>query len=303
VHAGLTGPGLKTLPCRYFYDDVGSALFQAISALPEYGLTRADDRVVRACAGELAERMPGAVVAELGSGTGAKTGSILRAFGLAGRPEYLPIDVSCAALSACARDLAGVARVTPIQASYLDGLERAAALRPRGTPMLVLFLGSTIGNFGRDEAEAFLAELRQRLRPGDGLLLGTDLEKDERRMRLAYDDPTLVTAAFNLNLLGRINRELGGDFDLGRFAHHVRYDRGQRRIEMHLRSARAQRVRVVGAAVDVALEKGETIWTESSHKFRLDDIAALARVSGWRTAGQWVDREWPFAETLLTPSP
>ena len=301
VHDGLTRDGQKALPCRYFYDAVGSALFQAISALPEYGLTRADDRVIRGCAGSVAAAVPGAMIAELGSGSGAKTRWLIEACARGSRrPAYFPIDVSATALEGCARDLGKIARVTPLEASYLEGLSQVAARRTR-QPLLVLFLGSTIGNFTAEEAEAFLREVRRRLRPGDALLLGTDLEQHKERMLLAYDDAAGVTAAFNLNLLARINRELGGDFVLREYAHEARYDHARRRIEMHLRARSPQRVRVADAGVDVRIEAGETIWTESSHKFRVEDVARLARVTGFAVAGQWVDREWPFAETLLTP--
>jgi dimethylhistidine N-methyltransferase len=301
VHEGLSRSGQKTLPCRYFYDDVGSALFLAISALSEYGLTRADDRIIREHAGDLAEIVPaGAKVIELGSGSGAKTRSILEAMADGGRPPlYAPIDVSPAALAACVRELSGVAEVEPVQDSYLDGLCRASAARRTGERWLLLFLGSTIGNFQRDQAQRFLADVRRRMLPGDLLLLGTDLEKPEEQMLLAYDDPAGVTAAFNLNLLARINRELGGDFDLRRFVHEARYDRQERRIEMHLRSLTAQRVRIGRAAVDVELERDETIWTESSHKFGLEEVRSIAARAGFSCLEQWVDEEWPFAESLL----
>jgi L-histidine Nalpha-methyltransferase len=297
VHDGLARGGQKTLPCTYFYDTIGSLLFQAICETPEYGLTRADDRIIRAHAREIARR--GATIVELGSGSGAKTRWLLEAAG--GRPRYVPIDVSGSALAACARDLAGLADVSPMEASYLDGLCRATASRSREERFLVLFLGSTIGNFPRDRAAEFLLEVRNRLQPGDALLLGTDLVKPVPRMLAAYDDPSLLTAAFNLNLLARINRELGGNFDLRCFAHEARYDAEERRIEMHLRATAAQQVVVREAVVDVAIDRGETIWTESSHKFRPEDVRSLAREGGWRIEAQWTDREWPFAESLLVP--
>ena len=304
VQEGLARPGQKVLPCRYFYDDVGSALFQAISTLPEYGLTRADDRVVRACAPEVAGALDGAVVAELGSGSGAKTRWLLEAFANGKRrPAYFPIDVSASALYACARELQNLACVNPIQGSYLEGLSRVSQTRPRSQPLLLLFLGSTIGNFSADEAAEFLLHVRSYLEPGDALLLGTDLEQEEDRMLLAYDDPVGVTAAFNLNLLARVNRELEGNFSLREFIHQVRYDRQQRRIEMHLRARRGQRVRIRQAGVDAVIHADETIWTESSHKFRLEDVGRLAHTSGFNIASQWVDAEWPFAETLLSPRP
>jgi len=300
VHTGLTKEGQKTLPCRYFYDDVGTALFQTITLLPEYGLTRADDRIIRASAGELAEllRTPVAVV-ELGSGTGSKTRRILEALSARARVTYYPIDVSLTALQCCRRELSQVAEVVPVEAPYLEGVTRAVSLRKPRERILTLFLGSTIGNFDRSEVAQFLQEVRARLRPGDALLLGTDLEKSESRMTLAYDDPLGVTAAFNLNLLARINRELGGDFVLRDFAHEALYNRSHRRIEMHLRSRRHQEVFIRAAGIAVRFRAGETIWTESSHKFELSEVSSLAAHSGFNCVRQWVDQEWPFAESLL----
>ena len=309
VRAGLLGKGQKTLPCSYFYDAVGTALFQAISLLPEYGLTRADDRIIRLHAVDILDLMPrDLAVVELGSGTGEKTGHVLRSLArrvstLQSRLVYYPIDVSAEALRLCCRELRDAAEVRPLEAAYLEGLDRAAACRQRGQDFLVLFLGSTIGNFPPIEAHRFLAALRTRLRPGDGLLLGTDLEKPEVQLIAAYDDPAGVTAAFNLNLLARINRELGGDFVLSNFSHQARYDRTWRRVEMHLRSRVTQRVRIRAAELVVEIKEGETIWTESSHKFRLREIPALAARSGFHCVAQWVDDEWPFAESLLVPKP
>ena len=298
VRAGLMDAGQKTLPCRYLYDDVGSALFEAITYLPEYGLTRADARVIERYAGELAEHLgPDVVVAELGSGTGSKTRSILQALSPAG---YYPIDVSAAALSKCAQELAALAPVCPIEASYLDGLAQATARRAPGQPMLELFLGSTIGNFEPEGALEFLCGIRQALQQGDALLLGTDLVKPVAQLIEAYDDPAGVTAAFNLNLLGRINRELDGDFNLRQFVHEVRYDAERQRIEMHLRSLANQCVRIAKAGLVVGFAENETIWTESCHKFRPEQIAAMARAGGFRLKQQWIDAEWGFAENLLT---
>ena len=297
VCAGLMRSGQKTLPCRYFYDAVGSALFEAITELPEYGLTRADARVIDAHADEIAAAMRDApLVVELGSGSGSKTRRILRA---TGPVTYCPIDVSPAALAQCAKSLAEIADVVPVEGTYFEGLRAAAGRRRGGTPILLLFLGSTIGNFEPEEADTFLYELRRELVPGDALLLGTDLVKPAARLLAAYDDPTGVTAAFNLNLLGRINRELDGDFDLRRFAHTVRYDQAAQRIEMHLRSLSGQCVQVRQAGLTVRLEPGETIHTESCHKFRLEQVRAMARAGGFRVEAQWTDAEWGFAESLL----
>jgi uncharacterized SAM-dependent methyltransferase len=164
----------------------------------------------------------------------------------------------------------------------------------------VLFLGSTIGNFERAAGEEFLRAIRRLLRPGDALLLGTDLVKPAARLIAAYDDPTGVTAAFNLNLLARINRELGGDFALRHFTHQARYDDAHQRIEMHLVSTRRQIVSVEAAGITVIFEKGETIWTEACHKFRLAELETMAARCGFRPQAQWVDPEWPFAESLWT---
>jgi dimethylhistidine N-methyltransferase len=300
VHAGLTRAGQKTLPCRYFYDDIGTALFQVISRLPEYGLTRADERVLRSLAGELTGLIPSpAAVVELGSGTGAKTRWILETLSAARRVAYSPVDVSQTALESCRRELAEFADVAPVEASYLEGITRAVSAREPGERVLVLFLGSTIGNFDRAEMPHFLREIRNRLRRGDALLLGTDLEKAESTMILAYDDPPGVTAAFNLNLLARINRELGANFVIREFEHAVRFDQRERRIEMHLRSRSDQTVFIRDAGLSVGFRRGETIWTESSHKFRPGEVRALAAAGGFECVQQWVDQEWPFAENLL----
>jgi L-histidine N-alpha-methyltransferase len=300
VRAGLTRAEQKTLPCRYLYDDIGSALFEAITFLPEYGLTRADARVIQACAGELIDSLPpGLVVAELGSGIGTKTRTILEELRNRQPVTYYPIDVSAAALAKCAQDLGSLGDVFPLETSYLEGLCHVTQRRAPGQTLLVLFLGSTIGNFEPDAALHFLFAIRQVLSPGDALLLGTDLVKPAPQLIEAYDDPTGVNAAFNLNLLGRINRELDADFDLRRFEHEIRYSQQDQRIEMHLRSLVHQMVRVRKAEVTVEFAPGETIWTESCHKFRPDQICAMARATGFRLGRQWIDEEWGFAENLL----
>jgi L-histidine N-alpha-methyltransferase len=300
VRAGLTRGGQKTLPCSYLYDDVGSALFEAITYLPEYGLTRADARILCAHAGEIVSAMPdGLVVAELGSGSGAKTRPILEQVRVRHAVVYHPIDVSATALAKCAQDLGSLGTVVPIRASYLEGLRQATERCAADETLLVLFLGSTIGNFEAGAAVDFLYAVRQLLRPGDGLLLGTDLVKPTAQMLEAYDDPAGVTAAFNLNLLARINRELGADFRLRRFEHAVHYDSAAQRIEMHLRSRARQVVKIPGAELTVDFAPGETILTEACHKFRPGDIRMMARAAGFEIAAQWTDREWAFAETLL----
>jgi dimethylhistidine N-methyltransferase len=289
VWDGLSRPQ-KELPSQYFYDELGSALFDAITCLPEYGLTRADGRLLARIAADLP---PGfGCVAELGSGAGRK----LRPLLAAQRAVYRPIDLSRAALEQAVRELSGLTAVEPVHASYLDGLRRL----PRGeAPLLLLFVGSTIGNFAPGSAREFLAAVRGCLRPGDALLIGFDLVKPVAQLLAAYDDPAGVTAAFNRNILGHCNRALGADFVLQRFAHEARWTPAPARIEMHLRSETAQAVAIGGRRFHFAA--GETIWTESSHKFELRDIAALAAGAGFRIERIWRDEEWPFVEALWLP--
>jgi len=300
VRAGLSGSGQKTLPCRYLYDDVGSALFDAITCLPEYGLTRADAHLLGKHASELVGRLPGNVlVAELGSGSGSKTRPILDQLGRRQAVTYYPIDVSCAALDRCAKELSPLGAVFPLEGNYTDGLHEVVRQRAPGQSILVLFLGSTIGNFEPEAAIDFLLTVRQCLAAGDRLLLGTDLVKPIDQLLLAYDDPAGVTAAFNLNLLGRINRELDADFDLRQFEHVARYVEEAQRIEMHLRSRVHQTVSIGAADLSVDFEINETICTEASHKFRPGQLPELARLGGFRLERQWIDCDWPFAENLL----
>jgi dimethylhistidine N-methyltransferase len=301
VRDGLSQPGQKQLPCQYFYDAVGSALFEAITVLPEYGLTRADARLIGRLAPELGGylRMPGQI-AELGSGSGSKTRYILEALAGRGPVSYHPIDLSPTALAQCERELAAFAEVHPIKDTYLNGLRQAVCNRRLGQPVLVLFLGSTIGNFERAAAQELLHDIRGCLMPGDALLLGTDLIKPLARMVLAYDDPAGVTAAFNLNLLARINRELDGDFVLRNFAHEARWNERHRRIEMHLRSRVAQTAWIHAADFECEFREDETIWTESCHKFHAEEICEMAVEAGFECTAQWLDEAWPFAESLLT---
>ncbi len=302
VRNGLTRPGQKELASKYLYDDVGSKLFDVISLLPEYGLTRADERLLRGHADGMVDRLPGeVVVAELGSGTGSKTRWILEALRRRRHTLYFPIEISPIALAMCRRELREIEHISVVgvEREYLDGLREVAARRRAGQRMLVLFLGSTIGNFTHPADLNFLKDIRGILHPADALLVGTDLEKPVDRLIAAYDDALGVTAAFNLNLLVRINRELDADFALDGFEHEARFNSESRSIEMHLRSTRRQRVTISKAGLSVALREGETIWTESSHKFSLAEVEALARKSGFRREAQWVDAEWPFAETLL----
>jgi L-histidine N-alpha-methyltransferase len=302
VRAGLTKPEQKELLSKYLYDDVGSALFEVISFLPEYGLTRADERLLRRHAYDIVERLATPVaVAELGSGSGKKTRWILEALSRRQRTSYYPIEISHSALTMCERELSDIDSVSILgfEREYLDGLLEVAAERRRGQHFLILFLGSTIGNFDRPAGMKFLREVRHILQPGDSLLLGTDLEKSSSQLLAAYNDDLGVTAAFNLNLLARINRELGADFDLRQFEHVARINHEARSVEMHLRSKRRQAVTVPASELMVEFLEGETIWTESSHKYSIEEVFQMARDAGFRCQAQWIDGEWPFAESLL----
>ncbi|HUA61632.1 MAG TPA: L-histidine N(alpha)-methyltransferase [Verrucomicrobiae bacterium] len=302
VRNGLTKAGQKELASKYLYDALGSKLFEAISLLPEYGLTRADERLLRRHAREIVDRLPGdTIVAELGSGNGTKTRWILEAFGRKRHTSYFPIEISATALKMCRRELADIDSISIVgfEREYLDGLREAAGRRRVGQRILVLFLGSTIGNFDHPADATFLCEIRNILERGDALLLGTDLEKPVDQLVAAYDDSLGVTAAFNLNLLARINRELDADFSLDGFEHTARFHSETSSIEMHLRSKREQRVTVAKAGFSLVIREGETIWTETSHKYSLSEVEKLSRKTGFRSQAQWVDAEWPFAETLL----
>jgi len=301
VRAGLTKPGQKELPSKYLYDAVGSRLFDVITELPEYGLTRAESRILERHSREIAARVPHNVaIAELGSGSGTKTRRILDALCRDHQARYFPIEISATALAACEREMRDIATVSVvgIEREYLDGLLEVAARRRAGEHLLVLFLGSTIGNFEPAAALAFLRKIRTMLDPSDFLLLGTDLLKPVPVLLDAYDDPVGVTAAFNLNLLARINRELGGHFVLSQFEHVAQFNETARSIEMHLRSRQAQTVAIAAAEITVEFEAGETIWTESSHKYRLSQVSSMAADSGFKCAAQWIDEAWGFAENL-----
>jgi L-histidine N-alpha-methyltransferase len=305
VRTGLTLPGQKELPSKYLYDEIGSSLFEVIVVLPEYGVYRAEDRLLRRC-GDDAVRLLSArpvAVAELGSGSGRKARSILESLNRRQETTYYPIEISPTSLVHCAKEFRDLPHVSVVglEQSYLDGLRYVSACRRRDENLLVLFLGSTIGNFDPPADEQFLGEVRRTLQCGDALLLGTDLEKPLSQILPAYDDSLGVTAAFNRNILTRANRELRADFDVSEFRHVIRYDKSRRRVEMHLQVMRDQQVSIPEAELNVSFLKGETIWTESSYKYRLQDVGRLALRSGFRIREQWLDEIWPFAQTLMIP--
>ncbi|MEO8259449.1 MAG: L-histidine N(alpha)-methyltransferase [Acidobacteriota bacterium] len=292
----------RQLPSRYLYDALGSALFEAICRLPWYRVTRAEQQLLETHGREIFRRLdPLSTFAELGPGSGEKLAALI----VSGRRRPGPlrvhlVDVSAAALDAASRLLGGLEDVTAIahHGTYEVGLAEVGR-RTRGSGrMLVLFLGSNIGNFDPPGADAFLRAIRSALVPGEALLIGADLVKDERDLLSAYDDPLGVTAAFNRNLLLRINRELGGDIDLDAFTHRAIWNAAHSRVEMHLVSRKHQRITIPDAAFDFTIAEGESIWTESSYKYQPAGIVSALTRAGFRLADQWVDDESGFALTL-----
>ena len=289
----------KQLPPKYFYDAVGSALFDAICALPEYYPTRVETALMQGHAAALAQALgEDCALIEFGSGVSRKSRLLIAA----ARPAvYVPIDISRETLRAAAEGLRQSFADLPVVAVCADysaplELPRLAAYRPRRRA--IFFPGSTIGNFDPDEAVGFLANARVLAGPGGALLIGVDLAKDSAILQAAYDDPQGVTAAFNLNVLARINRELGADFDLRAFRHRAWYAQAQSRIEMHLESQRAQQVRVGAERIDFAA--GETIHTENSYKYTVAGFQALAARAGFEARACWVDAERRFSIHYMT---
>jgi dimethylhistidine N-methyltransferase len=297
----------RQLPSRYLYDGLGSALFEAICRLPWYAITRAEARMLATHGRTVFERLAGISTAivrivELGSGDGEKLRVLAQAGARTARPLTIHlVDVSPSALTTSARTLSELDDVAIVlhETTYEAGLEDIAR-EPRGAGRtLVVFLGSNIGNFDTPGANEFLAAIRRGLMPGDGLLLGADLVKPEPALLAAYDDPLGVTAAFNRNLLLRINRELGGDFDIDGFDHQAVWNEAAFRIEMHLVATRAQRVRIPPAELEITFDEGERIWTESSYKYEPDGVVAMLESAGFGCAAQWIDPVDRFALTLV----
>ena len=305
VRRGLTADPKVLFP-KYFYDALGSRLFEAICELPEYYVTRAEEEIFQRHAGEIAASLDGRVrLVELGSGDARKTRLLIEA--LVARQEeleYVPIDVSRTAVEQSAERLLHAfpeLTVTAFVADYQAGLRAVRGERvPPGLRTLALFLGSTIGNLDPADRIALLREIRAVLRPGDGLLLGVDLRKSGSVLLPAYDDALGVTAAFNLNLLSRINRELGGEFDLGAFRHQARWNRELGRIEMHLESVREQTVPISSLELEVHFAAGETIHTESSYTLDPAQVVEMAEASGFTLRRTWTDRGGRFASNLLS---
>jgi dimethylhistidine N-methyltransferase len=293
----------RQLPSRYFYDALGSALFDAICHLPWYRVTRAELRLIHLHAAAILQQVePLATVVELGPGNGEKLTALMSARPAAHRGlELHLVDVSTAALERAASALSALENLHIIthEASYEAGLADATNEARATGRALALFLGSNIGNFDPPGADAFLRGIRAALADGDGLLIGADLVKPEAELVAAYDDPLGVTAAFNRNLLVRINRELGGTFDVHAFGHRAVWNSAESRVEMHLVSLRRQHVEVPAANLAFTLEEGETIWTESSYKYRPDDLIRMLERAGFTLADQFVDKRDCFALTLV----
>ncbi len=308
----------RQMASRYFYDAPGSRLFDAICELPWYRVTRAETALLRRHNAEILQRAgsPSRIV-ELGSGSGAKLAVLAEGIQSTTAPiELHLIDVSSAALAAAARALDAVPNVEIIthHATYESGLD---AVRAKSRELiqltpdlnwpsqsagltLALFLGSNIGNFDRDAADALLVRLRAALTPGDSLLLGTDLVKPEADLLLAYDDPLGVTAAFNLNLFARMNRELGATFALDLLRHVAVWNAAESRVEMHVEARAEHRVTVPAAGLDFVLEAGERIWTENSHKYTSVDVDRMLDRAGFAVAERWTDVDAGFALTLAS---
>jgi len=301
VRAGLTSHP-KTLPTKYLYDDLGSKLFEVICLLPEYYLTRAEAAILRAHAPEIIAAAGDTVeIVELGSGTAAKTRLLLdAALARQGSLRYSPIDISRAALDETVAALNveyPAITVEPQVSDYLEGLRRFSRNGVERT--LVLFLGSNIGNFEPLEAKRTLRAVRETLNMGDSLLMGADMKKDVAVIEAAYNDKLGVTAAFNKNLLLRINRELGGHFNLDTFRHKATYMVGESRVEMHLISDRGQDVDISTLDLTVHFEPGESVHTESSYKYDMHQLDTLANATGFDLTKTWTDATQSFSSNLL----
>jgi uncharacterized SAM-dependent methyltransferase len=331
VRNGLTGPQKRFLP-KYFYDELGSQLFEAICLLPEYYLTRAEDEILRNYADEIVASVEGKkTLLEMGSGSASKTRLIIEAL-LREQEElcFMPVDISATALESSSRILLQSyprLRIEAYAADYYAGLAELAkgsgtrqeqekdrssrpgqdkgkvdkieGTEPERSNTLALFLGSNISNFDTEEAIRFLKAMRSVLHKGDALLLGADLKKDRATLEAAYNDALGVTSAFNLNVLARINRELGGNFDLHKFKHHAFYNEEVGRIEIYIQSLENQRVRIEELDLEVEFAADELIHTENSHKFDKTGIEELANATGYSLTRTWVDSQGRFSSNLL----
>ena len=293
----------KQLPAKCLYDALGSRLFEAICELPWYNITRGECALLEQHAEAIVSELgDGATLVELGSGNGTKLAVLLSALDGSGRAARVHlVDISTTALQLSAATLSRHAAVTVVrhEATYEAGLRAALDQRNATGLALVMFLGSNIGNLGPEETHRFLTHVRYQCRRGDRFLLGADLVKPEADLLLAYDDPLGVTAAFNKNLLARVNRELDADFDLGLFAHRVLWNGDASRVESYLESQVEQLVCIRSAGCCVLFDQGERIWTESSYKYEPDGVVALGAESGFARRAQWIEPQSRFALTLF----
>jgi dimethylhistidine N-methyltransferase len=301
VRRGLTTQPKRFLP-KYFYDELGSQLFEAICLLPEYYLTRAENEILQCYADEIVATVPGpTTLIEMGSGSASKTRLLIEAL-LRKQTEllFMPVDISATALENSSRILLQSYPRLNIEAYAADYFAALAELaKEQRTHTLALFLGSNISNFDPEEALKFLRALRQVLREGDALLLGADLKKEKSVLEAAYNDALGVTAAFNLNVLARINRELGGNFDLRTFAHRAVYNEEAGRVEIYIESCCEQTVRISKLDLEVQFAAGEQIHTENSYKYDLENIGRLAAQTGFTRAQTWQDQKEQFSSNLL----
>ena len=303
VRAGLSSDPKHLYP-KYFYDELGSQLFEAICLLPEYYLTRAENEILARHADAIVNEVAGEKVSlvEMGSGSALKTRLVIEAL-LRRQAEllYTPVDISASALETSSRVLLQSypqLRIDAYAADYYDGIN-ALKERPRAGRTLALFLGSNVGNFDPEEAHTFLRALRRVLAPNDALLLGADLRKAPRVLEAAYDDSLNVTAAFNLNQFARINRELDANFDLRAFRHRAVYNEEQGRVEVYIVSARAQRVSIRALEMEIEFNEGESVHTENSYKYDLAGLSELAAATGYTRARTWLDEREQFSSNLF----
>lgn len=302
VRRGLLSEPKQLFP-KYFYDELGSQLFEAICHLPEYYLTRAENEILTRYSDEIVASVEGDKrLLEMGSGSASKTRLLIEAL-LSRQPElhFIPVDISASQLENSSRVLLQSypqLRITAYASDYYDGLSALGQDTERGRT-LALFLGSNIGNFDAEEARTFLRALRSVLSEGDGLLLGADLRKSKRVLEAAYDDALGITAAFNLNLLVRINRELEADFDLRAFKHYVEYNEEVGRVEVYIESLQEQTIKLRKLDAEVHFQAGERVHTENSYKYDMDSLSALATETGFRRARTWLDERAQFSSNLF----
>lgn len=292
----------RQLPSKYLYDDLGSALFEAITHLPWYPLARAEARLLTVHGADVFRALGRvSTLVELGPGNGSKLSGLLDAAGpLVLSPRVHLVDVSASALTRAAQLLGHTKGLDVVlhPTTYETGLEQVATATRGAGRILALFLGSNIGNFDPPGCHAFLRQLHASLRPGDALLVGADLVKPEPDLKLAYDDPLGITAAFNRNLLVRLQRELEAALDLDAFVHRAVWNADESRVEMHLAAREATRVVIASADLDLEMAAGESIWTESSYKYEADALEGTLRRCGFQPAARWIDARDKFALLL-----